>query len=184
MQALEKHQQQQQQFADERQLKSPVPAKVDNQSLYPWRRPRTMPRMPDNFPTSPTPTQLASLTTPKPVIAPVNTNWAPHPSKMPVPPPRRKKKLSFSGLKDTFRKFVNPNHYKNHQEPEPIYATIQRPIPTLGNNQTFVQTNGKPANGSIPSAFRPLPALPNEQQDQVRALLTLELILYNFRLVF
>ena len=48
----------------------------DNNSLYPWRRVRTLPRMPDN--------------------------WADkmNPSKMPIPPPRRKRKpLSFSGIK-------------------------------------------------------------------------------------
>ena len=155
---------------------------VNNQNLYPWRRPRTLPRMPDNFPTSPTPlqqhqmalAQSAKTTSVVPVssvIGPVKLNWAQHPSKMPVPPPRRKKKLSFSGLKDTLRNIVNTGHYKNQQSHEPVYATIIKPnaVNATGiignNNRTVIGNNGKQANGSIPSAFRPLPALPPNEPD-------------------
>ena len=115
-----------------------------------------------------------------------------HPSKMPVPPPRRKRRgLSFSGLKDTFRRIVNPGGYHKHQQqqlpqtPEPIYATIIRPAPKQQQQQQPVHQKTVMANGArqlnggnsnslprsatpttVTAAFRPLPALPPEPQDE------------------
>lgn len=115
----------------------------DRQSkiLYPWRLTRAVPRDPDSF-------------------------WA-HPSKMPIPPPRRKKKtLSFAGLKDTFKKFVLPEkHAKetvilDHKPNEPIYATI-RPV----NRPKEINTN---TNNYPQKSFRPLPAEPNNFYENIR----------------
>ena len=134
-----------------------------NNNLYPWRRSRTLPRMPEQYLIS-NPVIVSSTSTKayqnnnninqhsarqqqhdeiiigskSPAITPsIDFNWAPHPSKIPIPPPRRKKRLFLSGLKDSFRKLVNPSQHlpKHKEEPEPIYATIFKPSQQVPQQQ-------------------------------------------------
>lgn len=131
-----KAQEQQQIMKDQRQFANDRQSKI----LYPWRLTRAVPRDPDSF-------------------------WA-HPSKMPIPPPRRKKKtLSFAGLKDTFKKFVLPEkHAKetvilDHKPNEPIYATI-RPVDRSKEN--------KIGNNFQHKSTRPLPPEPDNLYENMR----------------
>ena len=100
-------------------------------SLYPWRITRTLPRNPDSL-------------------------WEDygngHPSKMPIPPPRRKKKnLFISGIKDTLRKWVN----------QPVQSTCEQQQQQSHNYQPNGHRMSTPnSSSSSSSAFRPLPQTP------------------------
>lgn len=110
----------------------------DQSNLYPWRRPRTLPRMPDFAPSSLSPSQVHQMQMQHPQQQfQMSDSHKQQPPNMPLAPPRRKKKLFFSGLKNTFKRMVGVekspprNSVPYYQQPpeEHIYAKIN-PIQT------------------------------------------------------
>ncbi|XP_027206289.2 linear Ubiquitin E3 ligase isoform X1 [Dermatophagoides pteronyssinus] len=101
--------------------------KQETNSLYPWRITRTLPRNPDSL--------WEDFSN--------NNDNNGHPSKMPIPPPRLKKKNYFiSGIKDTLRKWVN--------SPETSKQQTQQQFHPVSINQSIIkQSNYQQPNGKI-----------------------------------